>query len=268
MAQSTSIAHSIDQRRPTRLDASQILSINDDPNIVAMKRQLQKIPRDSEQRKEGIRAVRNAKQRLKQDLLKKIRSEWTGKQAVEDIERQLRGERLDTPLSTKADSPQHPAHKELVAALTASAQPTLGAQYRRRNRAIHAITAYCSVEEGNKRRPASALMNRKGVGEPAADTAIHRAMLSVFRNDEKERPKRCFVCVGKAMLLRPDDPSVSELISEFYSPSDLARHFHRRHLLELRDNQSMECHVCCLEIDHKKHLQEHALRVHGTRSGG
>lgn len=230
-------------------------------------RRLQRNTGGLEERQEELRAIRNAKQRLKYDLLKKTRLEWTEKQAVEDIERQLRGEGLEPPPSTKDDFPQHPAHKELVASLTASAQPTLGAQCRRRNRAVHAIIAYCSIEEGHQRRPALASTNRMGVGEPVTDTRVYRAMLSVFIKGETERPRRCFLCVGKAMFLTPEDPCVSQLISEFYSPSDLARHFHRRHLSNLRDNQSVNCHVCCLMMADKKHLQEHALRIHGTRSG-
>ena len=49
---------------------------------------------------------------LRRDLKKKIRHEWAAKQAVEDIERQLRGDSFaaDAVVDTRC-SPQRPSQK-------------------------------------------------------------------------------------------------------------------------------------------------------------
>ncbi|KAH8654222.1 hypothetical protein BGZ61DRAFT_487177 [Ilyonectria robusta] len=67
------------------------------------------------------------------------------------------------------------------------------------------------------------------------------AVMSVFVKTEKERPRRCFLCVGKALSLAPDDPEAQDLIHEFYTSGDLSKHFRRKHLSNLRDGDEIEC---------------------------
>lgn len=136
------------------------------------------------------------KQRMKHALLKQIRLEWTDKQAVDDTERQLRGEKLDSAseLSGIVGQPQHPAQKELVAALNVPAEVELESQYRRRNRAICAIIEYCPVEEGRTRRTVTTVTKSAGpLKEPATDSPLYAAVLSVLvGNDEKKREDALF----------------------------------------------------------------------------
>lgn len=84
----------------------------------------------------------------------KIRSEWTDNQAVDDIERQLRGDGFaeDAVANTRC-SPQRPSQARLVESLTAPVDTTLLGQYQRRDGAIDAIAAYCLLEEGCAVRP-------------------------------------------------------------------------------------------------------------------
>ncbi|KAJ9129592.1 hypothetical protein NKR23_g12505, partial [Pleurostoma richardsiae] len=89
---------------------------------------------------------------------------------------------------------------------------------------------------------------------------------SVFVKDEKERPRRCFLCVGAALALEPDHPLVEDLIHEFYTPSDLSKHFRRKHPKVLATDTKPECRVCDIALSHKMHLQNQALLVHGTVS--
>ncbi|KAK4119399.1 C2H2 finger domain-containing protein [Parathielavia appendiculata] len=268
ITQSCGIAHSISKRRPISLTPEQVASISTDPRIRDMKQKLQKMPMSSKERIRALRKIKNAKQRMKNALLRKIREEWTTQQAVDDINRQLRGEGFAPQLTEFPYPPQHPAQKRLVAAITAPAEQTLENQYRRRNKAIHAIIAYCSVEEGRSpcRTSTVATKSTKRLEEPKAGSPLYAAALSVFVRDEKERPRRCFICIGKAMSLAPDDPNVEKLIDEFYTSSDLSKHFRRRHLSNLRDSDEIECQVCCIPLDNKMHLQNHALRIHGTVS--
>jgi hypothetical protein len=80
---------------------------------------LKGMPRRSLQYKEARRNIRKEKHGLRRCLKQKIRNEWTDKQAVDDIERQLHGDGFakdavaDTPSST-----QRPAQKRLVETLT------------------------------------------------------------------------------------------------------------------------------------------------------
>lgn len=216
----------------------------------------------------ATRIMRNAKQRMQNTLLKKTREEWTTKQAVEDISRQLRGEGFaPKPVDTRR-LPQHPAQKRMVAALTAPAEPTLEGQYRRMCNAIKALIAYCFVEEGRTLRRTGAAVTKptRRLQKPAAESPVDVAVLSVFVKSEKERPRRCFICVGKARPLSPDDPRVPALINEFYTSSDLSKHFRRKHLKNLRSEDKIYCHICDMQLDHKMHLQSHAELVHGIVS--
>ncbi|KAL2127862.1 hypothetical protein VTI74DRAFT_10075 [Chaetomium olivicolor] len=267
ITQSCSIAHSISKRRPITLTPEQVASVCTDPRIREMERKRRQV-RSSKERIKATRKIKNAKQRIKNALLKKTREEWTVKQAVDDIERQLRGEGFAPQPTDSLCPPQHPAQKRLVAAITAPAEQTLEGQFRRRNNAIHAIIAYCSVEEGRTPcRPGTvATKSARRLEDPIAGSPLYAAALSVFVHDEKERPRRCFICIGNAMSLAPDDPNVEKLIDEFYTSSDLSKHFRRRHLKNLRASDKIECRVCCMSLDNKMHLQNHAHRIHGTVS--
>ena len=267
VTQSCSIAHSTSQRRPTKLTAEQVSTIENDPEIVKMRRRLQRMQPRSEPYKNTYRKLRNAKQRKANAILQDVREEWTDIQAVKDIERQLRGEGFAPVPEDISTQLQHPAQKRMIEALTAEVQPTLEGQYRRRNRAIHALIAYCTVEEGPVARVRNGGAAKKSTArETAAHSALELATLSVFVSDSKQRPTRCFWCVGKARFLPLEDPRIPGLIHEFHGPSDLTKHFRRRHLGNFRDDVTIQCPVCKLPLEHKMHLQNHALRIHGTVS--
>lgn len=73
-----------------------------------------------------------------------------------------------------------------------------------------------------------------------------------------------FVCIGITLSLEAGDPREDELIHEFYSSGDLKKHFKRRHLSNFRKDDKIQCKLCKMPLDHKMHLQNHALRIHGT----
>ncbi|KAH7113155.1 hypothetical protein B0J13DRAFT_631272 [Dactylonectria estremocensis] len=171
-------------------------------------------------------------------------------------------------LHKESSRPQRPAQKRLMEALTAPLGDTFKDQFRRRDNAINAVSAYCVVEEGpTVRRPNTSSAypsGRAAIGEPPAESPLHVALMSVFVKTKQERPRRCFICVSKALTLAGDDGAVQDLIHEFYTSGDLTKHLRRKHLSNLQDGYKIQCHVCDMSLDHKMHLKNHALRVHGT----
>lgn len=281
ITQSCSIAHSKSKRRPTKLTPEQLASINTDFRILRMEQKVQSMSRGSKERLHASRDLRNAKQRMKKALLDKTRKEWTTKQAVDDIEHQLCGKGFAPEPVDITCPPQHPLQEQMMAALTAPAEHTLEGQYRRKNKAIHALIAYCTVEEGHTMRRTNVVVPKPTQHAAACDdqalspldmpskstlSLLEIARQSVLVKTEKERPRRCFICVGKAFSLPPGDPAVESLTREFYTPSDLSKHFRRRHLSYLQDNAKVECQVCKFLCNNKMHFQNHAMRVHGTKT--
>lgn len=202
-------------------------------------------------------------------LKKQIRKEWTAKQTVIDIERQLQGQGFEEIVADTSSPPQRPAQKRLIAALTAPDDSILEEYYKRRDDAIDAIVAYCFVQEGRTPRrtnAASRSTHSSHPSEPPVNSPVYVAALSVFVKSEKERLRQCFICIGEALSLELGDPRIDELIHELYSPSDLSRHFQRKHLSHLQDIDEIQYQVCNMELKHKMHLQNHTLQIHGTVS--
>jgi hypothetical protein len=148
----------------------------------------------------------------------------------------------------------------------------------RRNNAILVVMAYCHIQEtplprDTGRRPAVASKRDVSRTTTAAGQAhqtndkLGAAITSVFVTNATERPRRCFLCVGRATTLAPPDPAI-ERLKPFYSPGDLSKHFKRHHLSNLRGDEELHCRLCKLSLDHKMHLQNHAETIHGTVSRG
>lgn len=266
ITQACSVGHSISKRRPTDLTPEQLVSINSDPLIKRLERDLRSHRQGSKKYMELRRELRNEKQRLKRQLKQKVRDEWTAEQAVDDIERQLQGVGFAKQATADTNvSPQRPAQKRLMEALTAPLGNTLEGQYRRRDNAIGAIVAYCVVEEAHTiQRPKSSVASSPTcISDPPVRSLQHVALMSVFVKNEKDRPRRCFICVGKALGLAPDDPAITTLTRQFYTPGDLNKHFRRSHLSNMGKGGLIECPACSITLDHKQHLLTHAQIVHG-----
>ncbi|KAF4480421.1 hypothetical protein CGGC5_v011005 [Colletotrichum fructicola Nara gc5] len=253
LKQSCSIGHSISQRRPIDLTAEQSASVLTHPTIRSLTKAAMGLRPGSQQYKDTKRAIRNEKQRLRRELKQTVRDEWTDEQATDDIERQIHGVGFSEPSTGDFSRPQQPAQKRLLTKLTAPLVATLEGQYCRRDNAIEAVSAYCTVQEGcavrrpqhgpkEDRIPPSPVTPREG-------SSLYEATLSVFVANKKERPRRCFVCIGQALCLPADDEQrLNELSHEFYTPSDLTKHFR----------------LCDVALKNKMHFQRHAIEVHGT----
>jgi hypothetical protein len=250
------------------LTPEQAASLNTHPRIKALRKQLSRLRRGSDAYKEKGLEIKREKASLERALLQEIKDAWTEKQAVDDIERQLSGKGFaENATLNRSCRPHCPDQKRLVEALLAPAQTTLDAHYQRRNHAIEVVIEYCFVEEGRTKRRSNAPPKPAPprADKPSPEHPAFQAALSVFVQNEKDRPLRCFLCIGKALSLSPDDPRVEDLVHEFFGPTDLTRHL-KRHLNKMRNGDKIHCHVCDMPLDHKMHLQNHALSVHGTVS--
>lgn len=146
---------------------------------------------------------------------------------------------------SRTSHPQRPAQKRLVKALSAPLSSTIVDQYHWRDKAIDAVTAYCAVEEGNTVRQRQTLSSTSATcsvskHEPPAESVQHAAPMSVLVKYDNEMPRRCFICVGRALNLSPEDPAIAAHTREFYTSGDLNKHFHRSHLSNIRKNDVLE----------------------------
>lgn len=160
--------------------------------------------------------------------------------------------------------------------LTAPLVATLEEQYQRRDNAIDAVSAYCLVQEGCTVCVPHCRSTLKAAApdlsyDLAEGSPLYHATLSIFATS-KLQPRRCFICVGQAMDLPPDDGhqvdghQVDDLTCEFYTPSDLSKHFQCKHLSKVASSDKPECRVCNMMLEHKMRLQNHALMIYGTVS--
>lgn len=276
LKQACSVGHSISKRRPVDLTSEQAASINFHPRILKLAAKLDKLECGSEDYQRLRLTLRSEKQALKRALKKHIRRKWTDEQAVRDIELQLQGHKFPKHVAAdQSDLLQRPAQKRLIEALLAPVSNNLKEQLQRRTNAITAIVAYCKVQECSITPtndacadgvPNSTTLPSKLCHDPQEDSPLFKALLSVFVDNRKQRPRRCFLCVGVALSLASDDPGIENYIHEFYTSGALTKHFRRRHLSQLAADSNSECKVCKLPLQHKMHLQSHAELVHGTLS--
>ncbi|KAI0410839.1 C2H2 finger domain protein [Xylaria grammica] len=284
-----SLGSSINKRRPIRLTGDQSASVSLDPHVAQLVRRRAELfaeaKKSTRARQAYLRASKKVEQeklRLRRALKKQIRDQFDSTQAVIDIERQIAGmgftDNAETEMSAR---PQLPAQKRLVKAICAPMNcKSVEEQYRRRDAALNAVIAYCTVEEdwgsahrtniGAKGPTKASSTVAHGQKESPKDSLVYQCLLSVFKEDPEERSYRCFICVGKAWQLwnagslGEDDPRLEQLTHEFHAPGDLTRHFRRKHLKNLQKGELIRCTACDLHLEHQMHLQNHARTVHGT----
>lgn len=178
---------------------------------------------------------------------------------------------LDLKATLDLDNDMPLIQKRLVEMMMTLPRTTLKEEFRRRNAAINAVASYCKFqEEGataarSQRKQPTARMS----SVPAQDAfpqlaaaaaekqALSAAMLSLFAD---KRPTICFLCLGKQSL------RFKKRVKAFASSGDLTKHFKRKHLFNIREEDRIGCKVCQMSLQHKQHLQNHAESIHGTVS--
>ena len=86
---------------------------------------------------------------------------------------------------------------------------------------------------------------------------LHVAAMSVFTRKDEDRPRRCFLCVGEALGLEPDDPRIDKLIHLFYTSGDLTKQLRRRHLANHREDDRLQCRVCVIPLCSNQEAVKH-----------
>jgi len=65
--------------------------------------------------------------------------------------------------------------------------------------------------------------------------------MSVFITKDKDKLRRCFFYVSKALYLKLDNTRIDKLIHLFYTSGDLIKHFKWRHLANLQEDNKLQC---------------------------
>lgn len=264
----------IDPNRPWSLTQEQADSVNEQPAIRSLLAHRQKLKRRVDAGDPKYIAlnkrITSERNRSRAALLTSLQKAHDHEAPISAIQRQLAGVRVHESQDTIPLFSQDtlPAQRRLVETMIL-AQPaaTLEAEQQRRDDAIHAVITYCRVEEGDMVRGGKRSGGRRTVAPAIAekivsreDEALRAAMLSAFIKQPSDRPTVCFMCLGNTRL-----PQESRTY-DFSAPSALTRHFKRKHLQYIDDDSATECSLCELPLKHKMHLQNHALRIHGTVS--
>ena len=262
----------IDPDRPWGLTAEQALSVNDDPLIQSLLEHRSRLKQrfgakatDHPEYKELNNRIRSERQRLRNTLLAEIQDRYEREEPVRVIEQQLSGMKIskEPKVMSYFSKDTLPEQRRLIETIMLTPPgATLEEEVRRRNNAINAVTAYCKIEEGEtpKRgipsgRTKNIVIKQEEDTKSPQERALEAAMLSVYT---EKRPKICFLCLGN------EGAPFDKRIHSFSTPGDLSRHFRRKHLSKCEERP--ECKICKMHLDHKMHLQRHALEIHGTVS--
>jgi len=263
----------IDPDRPWGLTAEQAESVNNDPIIRSLTRRREKLSQRLKQKatehpkyKVLVRRIANEKERLRAALLKEIQEKYEREGPVRVIERQLAGLKVskEPKIVSYFSEDTLPEQRRLIETMIlAPPGATIEEERQRRDDAVNAVTAYCKIEEGDicggRKRSGGrvkAVVIKKEDSLSLEDEALKAAMLSVYT---EKRPKICFLCLGEDLPLKVR-------LYSFSSPSDLSKHFKRKHLKHVKEGEALECKLCKMTLAHRMHLRNHALTIHGTVS--
>ena len=198
-------------------------------------------------------------------ILKQVQRDYRKQQALADIAKQLRErspqDRVSGPPGHNAetsDASDRLSIERLAVLVALFSQPKKDAsdESQRRSNAVKAVIKLCE---------------RQGPGTPHVRRLKQSSPLGNEHNfsDHKHapypmrcNPTQCIFCLGNAAL---ESKARQRSFRDFYT---LRSHFKLVHLDHLLDDEAIECpHPECNETLHsKEHLQNHALRVHNTRT--
>ena len=270
-----SMSRSIDPRRPWKLTPQQSASVKYLPCIVKLAKRVDRLSgapeghSSKEKYQKAHRRLRNEMQRQRRLLLVEIIDRFKKEQPVIDSERQLSGKVVDkdTRGALERSDQMTPEQLLLIDAILTLPETSPEKELQRRITAIHAVTAYCGVEEERSHlhvrrgRPAGGstptIIKVKEQARSELDITLSQAISSVISD---KRQTKCFLCLGNPQL------SIRERIRDYATPGSLSRHFHNRHVKKMLAKQQIDCGVCNVRLLHRMHLLNHAERFHGTVS--
>jgi Protein of unknown function (DUF3435) len=161
---------------------------------------------------------------------------------VIDSERQLAGLVVDEDTRSVLERLDHMTleYLHLIDAILTLPETLLENEYQQRIAAINTIVAYCDVEESAPSCfiPYGRLFKDNSLSVvkiKGQNTTLSRAIL-LIKTDKK--PTICFVCLGNLSLI------LRERIALYINPGSLSRHFLRKHIKKLQDNEYIDCRIC------------------------
>lgn len=211
---------------------------------------------------EQVRNVNNTRRRLQEKRRKEIRRNFSRKQAVNDIERQLTGGAIsDEPAREvlRKEFAMPPEQIFLVEAFfTWPTSDSLEDEWTRRNKAVAAAIQYCGFREGGPLRgrskrsapsddeaPIPEPPARKRKPEKRPTISAWESEVSAAKKDVEaaQKPTTCFQC-----------------FKQYSDYNGVKRHFKTSHL------KDRKCNFCDLSVEHEMHLRRHAIDIHRLRT--
>ncbi|KAI1261826.1 hypothetical protein F5Y18DRAFT_193700 [Xylariaceae sp. FL1019] len=267
----TSHGHYRSSRRPANLAAEQSANLKNHPQLVNLLKELGTHHRLSPEYRQLRLKIKSTKAMLFKAEKDRIKKEWTATQAIEDIQWQIRqGGFQPSPSTTRASRPMTTTQEVLNRALGAPAVHDLEAYCHRRATAIIAVADCCGVQEPLRTRVleariATAPAELRSTPKDRAEQLWNSVLVSRVGSSKLSR---CFICVGKALTLPPNDSNFNDLCRTFSAPAEVVRHFKSVHLSKLKSDSKVVCPICIpkVTLEHKMHLQNHAESIHGISS--
>lgn len=258
----------IDRRRPRYLTDADRALVEKDPQLQAAIRWQIELEMQCDGSddptllvllKDQERKVRNLRRSLQEKRRKDIRQDFSRKQAVLDIERQLTGGAVNDESAREVlrNDFAMPSQQILVVEnfFTWPTSDSLEDEWARRNKAVVAGIQYCGFPEGGPlrgrpKRSASSKdedrithpPSRKRKSEEQLSAPVREEQPAAPKGQPKKKPKPvvCFQCNKK-----------------YSDHNGVKRHFKTSHL------QDRKCNSCDdVEFHHQMHLQRHAEGVH------
>ena len=263
------MTRSIDPRRPRTLTAEQLRDVKHHPEVKLFSRRCHSMKKKIRAQYKTIsnsrgkivyqnyqdfrRKLRQKTRAVGRSVLAQVKAAYQRQQPIAEIERQLNaGQAAEVP---KTDSvPLIDERMNAIAALFSFATDDVEEECRRRAAAIVAVTTLSRRQEPLIRKVCIGKRTYTPMeGMPAKTTTEQDFPICCS-------PTQCIFCIGQTKL------STERRLKQFHSPSDLKKHFKRKHLDHHPDGTPIDCPhpKCKIALQGKAHLQNHAATVHGT----
>lgn len=278
-----SMGLSIDPRRPSKLTAEESKSVNKQPEIQKLDREVKCLKRKrdlmvpGEERavleaeyKDAQRCLNNGKRRARGKLFRQKLDDYNKKQPVIDSERQLAGQMVNEEVRSVLERTEYmtPEMMAVIDALLTLPGDSWDAEQQRRIKAINAVISCCGVQEGSlrqyRRLGVTEEMFQDGedtrppINKPQVLTIEEATRLTLIKYNKgpkkSERPTMCFLCVQNPKLKLQER-------THPYHPHSITKHFERKHVEKFKP---VYCEPCEVVLNTEKELLIHAEAGHGT----
>jgi hypothetical protein len=267
----TRMSQWIDKRHPRYLNDAEWASIKQDPELQVAKRWQNELQDQCDQTdnpallvmlKDQKRNVINTRRCLQERLRKELRQDFSRKQAVINIQRQLTGSVVNNEHAWEVLRQEYampPEQIQLVEKLfTWPTTDLLEDEWTRRNEGAEAVRQYCGFLEGGPLRG-----RPKRSAPPDEDDS--RNPLTIRKSKQDERPsisawEKKFRVTKEHIQMARKPLACFQCFKEYAQHDGVKRHFRQSHLSDRK------CNFCDLRVQHEMHLRRHAEEIHRLRT--